>query len=67
MDTQYPKLDVKATIKKKIVFVDLVAENKDAYNDIPRPIEYLGQGKYHSYGNTKSKDKKKYHFWKFKD
>jgi len=48
----------------KIVIVDFVATDKNAYKDIKIKLKYLGKGVYHSYGDHPANDPKKYHFWK---
>lgn len=63
--TNQKNVIVKAKIKGEIVKIDLASESKTAYSDIPRPIEYLGEGEYYSYDNTLAINKTKMHFWRF--
>lgn len=55
---------VKAKIRGKIVIVDFVADDKNAYNGLKIKLKYLGKGVYHSYNDRPANDPKKYHFWK---
>ena len=61
---RYNPVVVKAKIRGKIVIVDFVATDKNAYKDIKIKLKYLGKGVYHSYGDHPANDPKKYHFWK---
>lgn len=58
------KVIVRAKIKGKVIIVDFVSQDRNSYGDMN--VEYLGKGKYHSYNGQPAKDKKIYHFWKWK-
>lgn len=57
----------RATIADKVVVINFVADDRNAYDSMGDAIEYLGVGKYHSYNLVPANDTNAYHFWRWRE
>lgn len=53
-------------INFKIIDYDLCSENINNYDNLKRPIEYIGYGKIYSIDDIIQEGLGNYHFWRFK-
>lgn len=59
------KTITKALIDGKVVIINLSSNDQTSYRNIARPVEYLGEGVFHSYNDVLAHDKTPTHFWRY--